>query len=110
MHPLTVICCWSQDKTSGRIFYVNHRTGEQTGQRPEEMNSHIHKGTGLKGMEGEEGHRGANATLYRLKMSGVATTGNSDSDAMIKADLKAPIGCVTNMSSLYVEDGDILHN
>ena len=79
LHPLTVICCWSQDKTSGRIFYVNHRTGEQTGQRPEEMNSHLKKGVGLKGMEGEEDHQGANATLHRLKQHGVrGDVGNSD--------------------------------
>jgi len=69
------------DKTSGRIFYVNHRTGEQTGQRPEEMNYHLHKGTGLKGIEGEEDHKGTNATLHRLKMTGnmsAFSSGNSD--------------------------------
>merc|ERR1711865_774632 len=67
------------DKTSGNIFYLNHHTGEQTKQRPDEMNSHLKKGVGLKGMEGEEDHQGANATLHRLKQHGVrGDVGNSD--------------------------------
>merc|ERR1711865_473715 len=55
------------DKTSDRIFYVNHRTGEQTSQRPDEMNHKPEeKGSGLGG----DGHQSANPHLHRFQVNG----------------------------------------
>merc|ERR1711971_20164 len=54
------------DKTSGNIFYLNHHTGEQTKQRPEEMNYKVELSNGLKNV-GEDDHKDGNRHLTRLQ-------------------------------------------
>merc|ERR1711865_1117185 len=66
------------DKTSGNIFYLNHHTGEQTKQRPDEMNYKVELSQGLHNV-GEDDRKDGNNHLARLHHKSKSGVGKSKS-------------------------------